>query len=62
MDGARGQRSQPVDYKTGGQKQKRKGDDERKRWEQVPEFHCCKKYSPPHPLDTKGCCSPQNNP
>jgi hypothetical protein len=21
-----------------------------------------KKYSPPHPLDTKGCCSPQNNP
>jgi len=21
-----------------------------------------KKYSPPYPLDTKGCCSPQNNP
>jgi hypothetical protein len=24
--------------------------------------HPTKKYSPPHPLDTKGCCSPQNNP
>jgi hypothetical protein len=25
-------------------------------------IHGQKKYSPPHPLDTKGCCSPQNNP
>ena len=25
-------------------------------------MHIYKKYSPPHPLDTKGCCSPQNNP
>ena len=24
--------------------------------------HTPKKYSPPYPLDTKGCCSPQNNP
>jgi hypothetical protein len=25
-------------------------------------MHAYKKYSPPYPLDTKGCCSPQNNP
>src|SRR6202022_512607 len=33
----------------------------RKKWRHRQD-NVYKNYSPPHPLDTKGCCSPQNNP
>jgi hypothetical protein len=38
------------------------GQDEGNRPRYAKSGHRTKKYSPPHPLDTKGCCSPQNNP
>ena len=45
-----------------GESEKQKDQQENQGYQIRSAVHLYKEYSPPHPLDTKGCCSPQNNP